>query len=116
VTPTVLIAALRSRPDPRIWSCLVVVMGFSPYVSNRTAVRCPRGGTKAIRVLKGDRLTMAVIAVAVRGKRPVAVARFITCCGLAMSKAIEPSQPRWPKAELAALPGSLAFAGDERVV
>jgi hypothetical protein len=74
VTPTVLIAALRSRPAPRIWSCLVVAMGFSPYASNRTAVRYPRGGTKAIDVLKGDRLTMALIALAVRGERPVAVA------------------------------------------
>jgi hypothetical protein len=33
-----------------------------------------------------------------------------------MINEIEPSQLREPKAELAALPGSLAFAGDEPVL
>jgi hypothetical protein len=55
--------------------------------------------TKATGVIKGDRLTMALITLAVRGKRPAAAARLITCSGLAMTNAIEPSQPRWPKAE-----------------
>ena len=46
----------QNSADHRIWGCLVAAMGAAM--------------TKATGVIKGDRLTMALITLAVRGKRP----------------------------------------------
>lgn len=56
MTPTVLIAAPRTRPTTEYGVALVAAMGAAM--------------TKATGVIKGDRLTMALITLAVRGKRP----------------------------------------------